>query len=431
MQSSPPLQSSPAPTPKIALNGNQHSDSSDDEAESEEDVPLEYDSDGNLIGNCIRLCREEDLTEAQAAFTQPCGKPTIYSVEPASFRNLELLAQVNREASAAVAAQDPVVMYPRYGLIVNPRAKRRSAYVPPDPSTLPVTEQPLKPPFSNLKRQDTSSSIKTDTSTDSKSSLKNIAKPARKCDSTSFFGTSSTTKKPKPAPTTEPASATRTPKSTPKPGAHSGSLAAADMNSRATIKAATDVAMADLSDPEPTDEPPAPAVSKADAEQAEARRRERDEKRRKLAAMMDESDEEMGDAPPAASAPEEDADVDVDADADADADWPASRQGSEEAPVSQPAATPAATATTTNGRRRGRRQVVRKKQYTDEDGMMVTRSEPVWESFSEEEPAPVPKLRRQESQPSSSAGTAKGKVKGGAKAGPGPKGKINSFFSKK
>lgn len=76
------------------------------------------------------------------------------------------------------------------------------------------------------------------------------------------------------------------------------------------------------------------------------------------------------------------------------------------------------TVTVSGGRRRGRRRVMKKKTVKDEEGYLVTKEEPVWESFSEDEPAP-----KKMKTPVSSLSTAKGK-----KAG---QGSIMSFFSKK
>ncbi|KAF2083146.1 hypothetical protein K490DRAFT_70120 [Saccharata proteae CBS 121410] len=64
---------------------------------------------------------------------------------------------------------------------------------------------------------------------------------------------------------------------------------------------------------------------------------------------------------------------------------------------------------------------MRKKTVKDEDGYLVTKEEPVWESFSEEEPAPK-KIKA----PAPSA-AAKGK-KAAPKTG---QGNIMSFFAKK
>lgn len=73
--------------------------------------------------------------------------------------------------------------------------------------------------------------------------------------------------------------------------------------------------------------------------------------------------------------------------------------------------------TVQGGRRRGKRQVMKKRTVKDDEGYLVTREEPTWESFSEDEPAP-PKKKPAVNVP-------KGKP---PKAG---QGNIMSFFGKK
>ncbi|KAJ9627986.1 hypothetical protein H2203_003205 [Taxawa tesnikishii (nom. ined.)] len=122
-------------------------------------------------------------------------------------------------------------------------------------------------------------------------------------------------------------------------------------------------------------------------------KKQREEELRK---MMDEEDEPMDDAlGTAIDAPQK-----------------------EEEPE-QPKEEPAETVTVSNGRRRGRRRVMKKKTVRDEEGYLVTKEEPAWESFSEEEPAPK-KLK-----PAVAAPAAKGKKGAGAKTG---QGNIMSFF---
>jgi DNA polymerase delta subunit 3 len=92
-----------------------------------------------------------------------------------------------------------------------------------------------------------------------------------------------------------------------------------------------------------------------------------------------------------------------------------------------------------NGRRRGRRRVMKKKTIKDEEGYLgkfrigvliwlllklnvVTREEPAWESFSEDEP-----VAKKKAPSASSFGSTKGKKP----AGKGGQGNIMSFFGKK
>ncbi|KAL8709946.1 MAG: hypothetical protein Q9220_005396 [cf. Caloplaca sp. 1 TL-2023] len=78
---------------------------------------------------------------------------------------------------------------------------------------------------------------------------------------------------------------------------------------------------------------------------------------------------------------------------------------------------------TTGGRRRGRRKVMKKKMLKDEEGYLVTKEEPAWESFSEDEPLP----KETTTQASTVSSAAKGKRMSGK---PG-QGNIMSFFGKK
>lgn len=74
-----------------------------------------------------------------------------------------------------------------------------------------------------------------------------------------------------------------------------------------------------------------------------------------------------------------------------------------------------------DGRRRGRRRVMKKKVTKDAEGYLVTKEEPAWESFSEDEPAPAPKRTK---LPSASAPVSKGTAKKG-------QGNITNFFGKR
>ena len=101
----------------------------------------------------------------------------------------------------------------------------------------------------------------------------------------------------------------------------------------------------------------------------------------------------------------------------------------ESMPLGAPAASKASSSDTpvvvTGGRRRGRRKVMKKKTIKDEEGYLVTKEEPAWESFSEDEPAP----QQKDNTPASTAGSlGKGKKAAGGKVG---QGNIMSFFGRK
>lgn len=112
-------------------------------------------------------------------------------------------------------------------------------------------------------------------------------------------------------------------------------------------------------------------------------------------------------------------------------DLDAENQSKEQATELDPGTDPAPAAPPR--RRRGKRKVLKKKTMKDEEGYLVTREEPAWESFSEDEPAPAkakanpaaPKMQTQSQGKGAAKGglAEKGKQKGG--------GNIMSFFGKK
>ncbi|RKF62915.1 hypothetical protein OnM2_029028 [Erysiphe neolycopersici] len=78
-------------------------------------------------------------------------------------------------------------------------------------------------------------------------------------------------------------------------------------------------------------------------------------------------------------------------------------------------------------KRRSRRRVMKKTTYKDEEGYLVTKEEPAWESFSEDEPSvPIPKpMVKNQNQQSTTSKPKKGTV------GKSMQGNIMSFFGKK
>ncbi|KAL8953377.1 MAG: hypothetical protein Q9222_000754 [Ikaeria aurantiellina] len=81
--------------------------------------------------------------------------------------------------------------------------------------------------------------------------------------------------------------------------------------------------------------------------------------------------------------------------------------------------------TSGGGRRRGRRKVMKKKMLKDEEGYLVTKEEPAWESFSEDEPLP-----KETSTPASTAASSSAARSKRMSGKPG-QGNIMSFFGKK
>ncbi|PWW76513.1 hypothetical protein C7212DRAFT_192092 [Tuber magnatum] len=152
-----------------------------------------------------------------------------------------------------------------------------------------------------------------------------------------------------------------------------------------------------------------PALLRDAAEDARKRREKYDE----LARMMEMSDDEDVKPKPRRRAREAERDGEEEKAEEV-------QEPSEEKPIGLPAGS-VVNIVTEGGRRRGRRKVNKKVQVKDEDGYLVTKFEPAWESFSEEEPVPKPKPKPKPAP--------KGKKKN---AGPMTgQGSINSYFFKK
>ena len=88
-----------------------------------------------------------------------------------------------------------------------------------------------------------------------------------------------------------------------------------------------------------------------------------------------------------------------------------------------------AAVSTTGGRRRGRRRIMKKKHFKDAEGYMVTKEEPAWESFSEDEKVAPPQTKKPTGMPSSAKSSKDDKEK--RSSGKSGQGNIMKFFSKK
>ena len=134
----------------------------------------------------------------------------------------------------------------------------------------------------------------------------------------------------------------------------------------------------------------------------------------------DEEDQEMPDA--AAEGKQEASDVEGVTPAEEEPEAPEDdSQEAEAKKAVKEEEEPSEHVTVVNGRRRGKRRIMRKRMIKDAEGYLVSREEPGWESFSEEDvPPPKPK-----SKPTVSSGGKKGQP---AKKS---QGNIMSFFGKK
>lgn len=379
MQSSPPLPSSSMPKP-------------DDEAEDATPITT------------IMLVKEEHLEQAKEQFENITGMH-IYSLQAKPVGDVHVLTECNRRVAAEYASEDPLKEWKQYGTIQNPNVRRRTGKRPPPP---PAATAP-KPDAVKERTAAAAASKSSAAEVASKAPLRDAApepaktttsKPAasKKSESGLFKAFAKGAAKPKKAEPEKPS----------KPGAH-----------------AEDVPMTGFSD----DEDDGDAESGLPEELADVKApagKSRKDREADLKAMMEQEDEPMEDAATPA----------------AEAEEPEEEEKHDEGAIDQAATAkeePKETVTVENGRRRGRRRVMKKKTVKDEDGYIgkshtlaaelslltlpVTREEPAWESFSEDEPAPK--------KPKVSAPVANKPAAGGKKGGKPGQGNIMSFFSKK
>ncbi|KAI9836582.1 MAG: hypothetical protein M1819_001214 [Sarea resinae] len=328
----------------------------------------------------------------------------VHSITLARQEDLE---DCNRDISSKYADEDPLEVGGRYGIIRNPNVKRRSTRRPPPPAA----EAPMasKNPTGssaqalNVKKESTSEkkasanpskeikipeakSATPDATTETKEgkTRKANVKPSIRRDTSDIFK-SFAKSQPKLKRKDTDSSAEASP-----------ALSAPDS---AEPSAREDEPMKDASEDEQEEDF---VVNKFDGKD-ESRRQAKSQREDELRKMMEEEDELMPDPPP----------VPVEVPQDIETAEP------EEPEVQKEETLPV---TVSGGRRRGRRKVLRKKTIKDEEGYLVTKEEPVWESFSEEEPEP----RKAKSSTPAAVSTSKHKKASGK-----GQGNIMSFFSKK
>ncbi|KAI7211416.1 hypothetical protein KC333_g7691 [Hortaea werneckii] len=381
MQSSPPLPGSSAPQPE----------------ETQEPVSI----------RSVVLAKEEHLEQAMATFETITGMH-IYSISAGGLSDIQALTECNRKVVTAFASEDPLQAWKHYGTIQNSHVKRRTQRrQPPAPAPntksaetktkpAPSTTKPTVPETqpskdSKAESQDSKPSSAKATPEPAAAAAKKPAQPKRQ--GSDIFKSFAKTQPPKPKKQDSQGSTSASPAPEPE----------------------EDVPMNEFSEEEPD------ADGGADGEAADGLAempagKSRKDRQKELEAMMDEEDEVMEEAPDAGSEKDQEAGDAEEHDAGA-LDQPPPKQEREE---------PKEEVQVEGGRRRGRRRVMKKKTVKDEDGYLVTREEPGWESFSEDEPAPKKPKMASSTKPAANNGPAK---KGaGAKTG---QGNIMSFFSKK
>ncbi|CAK3989976.1 DNA polymerase delta subunit 3-like [Lecanosticta acicola] len=365
MQSSPPLPSSSMPKP---------------EEEPEQAVPVKS----------IMLVKEEHMEQARELFETITGMH-IYSLQAKALGDVHVLTDCNRRVAADYASEDPLKEWKQYGTIQNPNVRRRTGKrPPPQPTTSATKPDAVKARITAAAAAKSSaaevlSASKTspkDTTPEPVKSATNKPTAAKKSESGLFKAFAKGAAKPKKAEPEKPS----------KPGAH-----------------AEDVPMTGFSDDEDDDgEDGGLPEELADVKAPSGK--SKSDREAELKAMMEQEDEPMEDA--AAPAEEElEAEEEVKHEEGAiDKVEPQEKQERKEH------------VTVENGRRRGRRRVMKKKTVKDEDGYIVTREEPAWESFSEDEPAPK--------KPKVQAPISNKPAPGGKKGGKPGQGNIMSFFKK-
>ncbi|KAI9756049.1 MAG: hypothetical protein M4579_004019 [Chaenotheca gracillima] len=338
----------------------------------------------------VTLVREEDLENVKALYER-IDSIHIYSLQPQSLK-----------IASTYANEDPLAVGQTYGTIQNPNVKRRTGRRPPPtmhPRTATAgTAKPLSTKSKVDSKDDSSNSTPISTQQegfieDSKSSkeslerpknVQNTKKPQMKRDSSDIFKSFAKTR---PQPKRQSAGMT---------GSQSGEKTPGEdepMKEASEDEQEQDIAM---------------LKSKSDRDNGKQSKSQREEQ---LKQMMEQEDEPMEDEPSQPAEDSQDSANPIDAPME-----------------TEPETSQQPTVAISGGRRRGRRKVTKKKTVKDEEGYLVTRDEPTWESFSESETELPRKAKPAASTAPANLETAAKAKKAGTKPG---QGNIMSFFSKK
>ncbi|KAI9649862.1 CDC27 protein [Ciborinia camelliae] len=371
--------------------------------------PEEGPGEGSILS--ITLTREEDLDKIRSEY-EHISSIHIYSLGPNPLKELQLLSDSTREIQTLSKSEDPLETYQKYGIITNPNAKRRTRKAPPPIADAASVSVPTRPAAAKSKLNEVQEAPKSSSTSSKKPEPKSQPSNAK-----DFFGSKGKEKaKPKPQAESTKAESTNAPsskESTPAPPANlkrqSSSIFKAFAKTQpkkakteeADSSVKEDTPMKDVSDDDDEDTwMPAP-VSKETKDKERQSRKATQERLRKM--MEDDEEEEEEEEAAPAPAPE------------TPAEEPEEEKEVEEVKEEEPIVS------TSNGRRRGRRRVMKKRTVKDEDGYLVTKQEQAWESFSEDEPPPAPKVKAPISTSSKSKKDAPKKGQGN----------IMSFFGKK
>ncbi|CAG8170719.1 unnamed protein product [Penicillium salamii] len=357
------IQKTPEPAPTND-NGNDEDEVMASSPYLPSSMPNQGETLDSVLTASIVVVREEDFEDAKATF-QSISFIHVYSLEPSTLPDLNVLVDASRENSSTHAQDDPLECGKQWGMIQNHNVKRRTG---PRPPPAPAAKAPAVKPKSSA-----------ESTVPAKRPLQKEAPPAKAEASKPDESKSQSAS----APVSQASSKASSKPAPSKKGSLFSSFAKAKPKTKAPAApepAAQDMVLDDASEGEAEELFP-DSTEKA----AAANRESRKEREERLKKMMD--DDEADD--------EEMPDVDEE---------PTRELTPVEAPPPIKPAELKEEVTVNGGRRRGKRQVMKKTTVKDEEGFLVTREEPTWETFSEDEPAPkkpavnVPKAKASKPQ---------------------------------
>ncbi|PTB39810.1 hypothetical protein M441DRAFT_27724 [Trichoderma asperellum CBS 433.97] len=348
----------------------------------------------------VTIVAEDGLKDALAEYEEVTSLH-IYSLAPFPQRDLALLSDVSKSLSEYRKVEDAAKMLDTYGLIANPKARKKDRKGRP-----PVSVPAPAPSAHKAVKQETQSA------TPKPSQAEKVKQETKEATSADTTPTSSAGKKPPPSlkrgssggimqSFARAAAKPPKPKPEPKPKEEDTSMA--------------------LSDDGEADEEDLPDSKSIDLEALKRTRKEREEQ---LLRMMEDPEDE-------ADEKEEPKNEDENEKSDEEMEEASEPEPEPEPEPEQPKEDkePAEViSNSSNGRRRGKRRVMKKKRILDDQGYMVTIQEAAWESFSEDEVPPPATKPTPTATPASSAQKSK-KAAPATKSG--SQGNIMSFFSKK
>ncbi|KAL8812424.1 MAG: hypothetical protein Q9223_000339 [Gallowayella weberi] len=361
-------------------------------------MPHRRDDEELLAVKSITICRQEDLQEVKARFD---GKTSIhvYSLGPSTIQDMHILSDCNRAAAAQCAAEDPLQAGRQYGTIQNARVKRRTGPrpLPPQSASImgkgspgPKASTPVAKIETTAAKAESPKALQGQASVPGEVKLNNGVRQH-----------SSQEKKPAPKAPTMKREQSDIFKSFSKP---QPTISRENTQSSTVSEDVPSVSDDESIDDTSGNEHMEDAVSRNE-KAASSGRNTRSDREDQLRRLWDDDEE---------TAPVEKSKT--------ISDHQGPEQSTGQLPAQQGEQVVAISAAASGGRRRGRRKIMKKKTLKDDEGYLVTKEEPAWESFSEDEPAP------KESTPAS---TASSMPKGKKATGKPGQGNIMSFFGKK